>query len=492
MSKFSCRRTVVHLALATSMLLLATTTGSGPAAAGADGPTANRAAQTVGTDWPAYGRNVAHTSAIFGDPAITTTNAGSLRPAWHFLAEAATQPNQPPRRFDASPTVVGNRVYIGSRTGMFYALNATTGAVVWKKQLDFGSSKVCAAKGIVGTATVTTDPVDGVLTVYAPGAHYLYALNAGTGAQRWKRSIGPDTADGSALYFNWASPTVSGGHVFMGLAANCEPPLIRGGVVSVNQHTGALEHTWYAVPAGKVGGSVWSSEAAGGSNVWVTTGNPDPTGTTIDDTYSIVQLSAGTLTKLSKWTVPNTQGSDLDFGASPTLFTAVLGGASTPMVGACNKNGVFYAWRQANVAAGPVWSRRVASPGSDATGACVSPAAWDFKAHPLFVDAPATTIGGVQSPGGIRALNPNTGAVIWEHRLPCIPTGGPTINSRVVAVPMFKCPSGVRPSVLLFRESDGLRLGSVPATGRTFAQPVFAAGKLFVASEDGTLTAFRP
>jgi outer membrane protein assembly factor BamB len=108
------------------------------------------------------------------------------------------------------------------------------------------------------------------------------------------------------------------------------------------------------------------------------------------------------------------------------------------------------------------------------------------------VDAPATTIGGVQSPGGIRALNPNTGAVIWEHRLPCIPTGGPTINSRLVAVPMFRCPAGVTPSVLLFRESDGRQVGTLAATGRTFAQPVFAAGHLFVASEDGTLTAYHP
>ncbi|MBA2558771.1 MAG: PQQ-binding-like beta-propeller repeat protein [Propionibacteriales bacterium] len=36
------------------------------------------------------------------------------------------------------------------------------------------------------------------------------------------------------------------------------------------------------------------------------------------------------------------------------------------------------------------------------------------------------------------------------------------------------------------------RLGSVPATGSTFAQPVFADGLLFVASEDGTISAYGP
>jgi polyvinyl alcohol dehydrogenase (cytochrome) len=492
MHSFSHRRTLMSFALATSVLSLGATAALLPATAGAARLSSVSRAVPVGTDWPAYGRNPDHSSAIFGDPAITATNAGALKPVWHFVAQAATQPNQPARRFDASPTVVGGRVYIGSATGMFYVLNASTGAVVWKKQLDFGSSQYCAARGITGTATVTTDPVDGVLTVYAPGAHYLYALNAATGAQRWRRSIGPDTTAGNGLYYNWASPTVFGGRVFMGLAANCEPPLIRGGVVSINQHTGALEHTWYAVPAGKVGASVWSSEAASGNDVWVTTGNPDPTGTTIDDSYSIVRLAAGTLAKLSKWTVPNKQAADYDFGSSPTRFTAVLGGTATPLIGACNKDGIYYAWRQSDLAAGPVWAHRVATPGSTTNGSCITPAAWDFQALRLFVAANATTIGGVQSPGGLRALNPTTGAVIWERPLPCLPTGGPTINSRVVAVPMFRCPTGITPSVKLFRESDGQPLGSVAAPGRVFAQPVMAAGKLFVASEDGTLTAYSP
>lgn len=475
----------------TALPMIAMTLVTGALLAPASAAT-REAAVVPNVDWPAYERNVAHSSAIFADPTVTTTNVGSLHEAWHLKAQAATQPNQPAARFDASPTVVNNRVYIGSRTGMFYVLNASTGAVIWKKQLDYGSAAVCAAKGIVGTATVANDPVDGVLTVYVPGAHFLYALNAATGVQRWKRSIGPNTANGNALYLNWASPTVSGGRIFTGLAANCESNLIRGGVVSLNQHTGAIQHTWYAVPAGKVGASVWSSEAAAGNNVWVTTGNPDPNGTTIDDSYSIVHLNAGTLAKVDKWTVPIAQDADLDFGSSPTLFTATVGGVSTPLVGACNKNGFFYVWRQANLAAGPLWARQVGTSGSLDGGSCITSAAWDFNAKRLFVAANTTTIGGIQSPGGLRALNPVTGAVIWERRLPCIPTGSPTLNGSIVAVSMFGCPTGVTPTIQLLRESDGQLLRQLPATGKTFAQPVFAAGHLFVASEDGTLTAYIP
>jgi len=44
--------------------------------------------------------------------------------------------------------------------------------------------------------------------------------------------------------------------------------------------------------------------------------------------------------------------------------------------------------------------------------------------------------------------------------------------------------------VLFFNENIGARLGSVPARGAVFAQPVFAEGHLYVADEGGALTAW--
>ena len=447
----------------------------------------------VGTDWPAYERSASHSSAIFGDPAVTTANAGSLRAVWSLKAARATHPGQPGPSFDASPTVVGGRVYIGSRTGLFYVVDARTGAVVWTKQLDWGAKGGCGAKGIVGTATVVKDKqAGGRLTVYATGSHDVYALDAATGRQLWKRAVGPDTAAGRKAYFNWGSPTVNNGHVFEGLGANCNDEKVRGGVVELDQHTGVVQGTWYDAPAGRTGATVWSSQAADGTNVWVTTGSPDPAGGAIYDAYSIVRLSQTTMTKQDQWTAPNALDSDLDFGSSPTLFTGSPGGVSTPMVGACSKNGLYYAWRQSDLAAGPVWSVRVGVPGGSPNGDCITSAAWDGRLQNLFVAANFTTVGGVDVQGSLRRLDPTTGAAAWVSPLPCRPTGSPTLNGAVVAVAMYACPSGVAPTVELLRETDGAHLGSVPATGKTFAQPVFAAGHLFVASEDGTLTAYAP
>jgi outer membrane protein assembly factor BamB len=372
--------------------LLGTALAGAPQVAGAAGP----------TDWTGYLHGPAHSSAAFNDGAITPANAGALRRAWHFDADPATQPGQPGPRLDASPTVAGGLVYLGARTGMFYALNVTTGAVVWKRQLGFGGGPTCPAKGIIGTATVAPDPVDGVSTVYAPGAHLLYALNAATGAVRWKRAIGPNTAAGAALYLNWASPTVAGGRIFMGLAASCEASLIRGGVVSIDQHTGALQHTWFATPAGTVGASVWSSVASDGTSVWVTTGNPDPNGAAVFDAYSIVRLDAATMTRQDRWTAPLAQNIDFDFGSSPTLLTAALAGVVTPLVAACNKNGLLYAWRRADLAAGPIWQRRLGVSGAGGLS-CITSPAFDGTAGRLIAAANASTIAGSSVPGAVRA-----------------------------------------------------------------------------------------
>ena len=435
---------------------------------------------TAGTpstsDWSAYMRNPAHTSGSFGDSTITTTNATSLSAKWRFT---------PGTYFDASPTVVGNMVYIAGRNAVFYALNATTGVTVWSKQLDKGSSAYCPAKGSIGTATVDAG------VVYAPGAHYLYALDAMTGAQKWKTAIGPATTAGSGLYLNWASPTVAGGRIFMGLAANCERLLIRGGVISLSEATGAVQHTYYTVPTGKIGGSVWSSEASDGQTVWATTGNPDPNGTTIDDSYSIFRLDAASLTKLDKWTVPAGQAQDLDFGSSPTLFSNAAN--TTKLVGACNKNGILYVFNQSNLAAGPLWSRAVAGSEINGTGFCITSPVWDYSSRKLYVATQTQTFGAGTN-GAVYELDPDNGTVLWQTTLACGVTGTPVINglTHLLAVGQANCPSGTAPSVKLFNETTGQLLATIPARGNVFAQPVFANGHLYIADEGGSLTSYAP
>ena len=65
------------------------------------------------------------------------------------------------------------------------------------------------------------------------------------------------------------------------------------------------------------------------------------------------------------------------------------------MVGACNKNGVYYALRLDNLAAGPVWTFQAGNPENAGTGQCIAAAIWDGSR--LFVASNGTTIGDVPS-----------------------------------------------------------------------------------------------
>ncbi|HEU5393058.1 MAG TPA: PQQ-binding-like beta-propeller repeat protein, partial [Streptosporangiaceae bacterium] len=104
--------------------------------------------------------------------AFTPSNAASASQVWHWQPPPVA--GKPAARLEASPTVAAGRVYIGAESGGFYALNETTGAAAWSRQLDTEPSGTCPARGIAATAAVQPDPVSGASTVYVSGARYTY------------------------------------------------------------------------------------------------------------------------------------------------------------------------------------------------------------------------------------------------------------------------------------------------------------------------------
>jgi outer membrane protein assembly factor BamB len=464
------------------------------AQAGAAGATRQAASNL---DWPQYLHGPQH-SSVSATTAFTPSNAASASQVWHWQPPVIT--NKPAPVLDASPTVVAGTVYIGAQSGGFYALNETTGAVTWSRQLDTVPKATCGARGITATAAVLPDPVTGTSTVYVSGARYLYALNAATGAVSWKTEIGPPSLSAPDAYYNWSSPTVVGGHIYVGLASECDDPLSRGGVVELDQHTGQVLHTWYTVPARSIGGSVWSSVAAssGGTDVWVSTGNEcDPTintcpaGNKIGHSLSIVHLSSS-LKLLQAWRAPGTtgHGHDWDFGSSPTLFGST---GTPPDVGACNKNGLYYALAANPLGSSPLWTDTIATPAGTA-GSCLASAVWNGPAGALYISGEGTTIGGTSYGGSIRQVNPTTGAYIWQTGLPCGVIGTPTLDGAgVLAVGTYHCTTPNTPGTYLINSATGTVLTILPVgSSKVFSQPVFVQGTLFVATETQGLFDFAP
>jgi outer membrane protein assembly factor BamB len=451
---------------------------------------------SVSVDWPAYLFNASHGSTTSSN-AITASLVPSLIEGWHWNPPGPTA-GEPNAQLWGSPTVVGNTIYIPSNTGNFYALDANSGAIIWSQFLGYTQQLTCGkGKGPVATATVATNPSTGKLTVYESGADgYLYAMDAATGNVVWKSVIALPSSTAND-YYDWASPTLYNGRIYVGISSQCDSPLSQGGVREFDQATGNILATYHTVPDGFVGGSVWSSVAVDGSGVYVTTGNAQkggyPAGTD-QDAVSIVRLNVTTLAREDKWMVPLAHpGSDQDFGASATLFTATLNGTPTAMVGAMNKNGIFYAWQASNLAAGPVWQYQIDNPVTPSVPAAV----WDGS-H-LYIAGNQTTIGGTTYNGAIRELDPATGAVIWETGLESSVLGTPGLNgSGILAVPTYASINGAPIShapngTYLVDQTTGNILGYISeADDYEWAQPVWVGKELLLATANKGLFAYVP
>jgi hypothetical protein len=226
--------------------------------------------------------------------------------------------------------------------------------------------------------------------------------------------------------------------------------------------------------------------------VWATTGDPEFTGTHLYHAFSFLRLNAGTLALSGSWQLKLAQNSDLDFGSSPTLFFGNVNGVSTSLVGACNKNGRYYALRRNNLGRGPVWSRRVGAAAGTGRGACLSSAVWNAQAKRLYLAGNGTSINGKTYGGSVRRVNPGTGSVQWATGLGCGVLGTPALDvaTGVLAVASWTPCHNASPAVYLLNAATGKILGTLPLNGGGFAQPVFAGQYLLIADVSGQVVAY--
>jgi outer membrane protein assembly factor BamB len=417
-------------------------------------------------DWAAYLNGPRHTSYSPTQTQITPANAADLVQKWHHA---------PGKKYLSSPTVADGAVFIGSNTGWFYKLDETTGAVLDRVFLGHQPKKTCPARGMVDTATVAVDPANHQDTVYVGGpSGYLYAFSASDLTLEWKSVIGiPSTK--TSNYFEWSSPTVTNGKIYIGISSNCDNPLIYGGIVGYDQATGRKFAELHTVPKGVDGGSVWSSiGVAPDGDLYASTGNGPNDAPRVRYSEAILKLNPDTLKVLGLYKIPPAQVTfDADFGGSPVFFGHD--------VGACNKNGYFYAVRQSTMTL--AWERRIGAGSSASTPAQCS-AAPIYNGKDLFFGGPAATYRGTAYRGSVQERNPANGRLIWETGLPNGVIGSPTMDGGgVIAVGTYD-DSSIPNATYLIDAANGKVLRTlVKATD--FAQSVFANGWLFTANANG-------
>lgn len=420
----------------------------------------------MGDNWTSYGHDPQHSGASL-DTILSTSNASQLVKHWSFRTGAPIY---------ASATVSNSAAFVGSWDGYEYALTVNKGTVIWKQFLGKTTGSRCFSSiGVSSTAAV-----DGATLYVGGGDGYWYALNAATGAILWKILIG-DNNNGN---YNWASPLIYNGFAYVGVASGCDKPLVQGQLLQVSLSTHQIVNTFDTVPPGVLGASIWSSPAVdpATNTIYVTTGNEKMEPSIHPYAEAMVALDASTLQVKGSWQVPPSQiVLDSDFGgSSPVLFSDSSGHA---LVGAINKNGYLYAFDRTNVSAGPLWERPVATggvgapeqgDGSVATGA--------FANGTLFMAGGNTSINGSTYQGSIRALDPATGNVEWEHGVPGLVIGNLVYDNGLII-------DAASTYLEVLDASTGNRLFSWQDSAQIYELSV-AEGKIFVSSTDGSLYTF--
>jgi outer membrane protein assembly factor BamB len=340
-----------------------------------------------------YGHDVANTRTQPDEHALGASAAGKLTPAWVFSTGSSGDGSQ----LTTTPVVSDGCVFIGSFNGYVYGLTASTGHVVWQRQLDApdpGSGGV-----IVGAAAVYGREV--IFLVNEFTAPYAIALDRSTGAVIWKSAPFAPPLTGSAAqagsYTN-ASPIVAGRFVVAGYSPPEGDSNSTGGFSLIDAATGQVVKTTPTVsPAdqaeGYSGGGLWSTPAYDPSTQYLYwgAGNPSSKDKQDPNTDAILKIDsdqarstfgqivaaypgnvdqyASALQALTQTpacqvsadpSVPDPLDDpvcgqlDLDFGAATNLFKTSSG---TELVGDLQKSGVYHVANAATMK--PAWTALV-------------------------------------------------------------------------------------------------------------------------------------
>jgi outer membrane protein assembly factor BamB len=420
-------------------------------------------ARAASGDWPTFLHDTQRTAAG-NDTTISTSNAAQLALKWAFKTGGPIA---------ASPTVVGGIVYVGSWDGYEYALNATTGALVWKTFL--GQTTAPCYPQLAGVSSAA-DVENGVVYVGGGDSNW-YALDAASGTILWSVFVGDNTKG----WYNWASPLIYNGYAYIGTSSVGDCPLIQGQLLQVSLTTHQVVNSVSFVPQGQVGGGVWTTPSLDTSTntIFVTTGTRNQDTQTLSE--AIVALDANTLAIKSSWAVPNSmQTVDSDFGNTPLLFSDSHG---NPLVTAVNKNGFDYAWNRNNLSAGPVWSQTVTLPGSCPQCGDGSVSSGTYGNSMLFQAGGSTVINSVGYRGSVRALNPDNGNILWQHgdTAPVIP--GLAYSNGLIF-------DGAGSTLEVLDASSGMRLYSYTTGGYLYAAPSVSNGQVYTGGTDDNVYAF--
>jgi quinohemoprotein ethanol dehydrogenase len=214
-------------------------------------------------DWPNYGNDQANTRYQNIDQ-INPTNVSQLKPAWTF--HTGVLPSDHSRlTLEMTPLVVNGVMYIPSGIDDVYAVNPTTGAQIWhyNPATDMpvlSTLPICCGLDNRGVA------YGGGLIFDARLDANLVALNAKTGAVVWKTLVDL-SSKGAAMTLAPQYITTSSGvsEVIVGVTGG--EYAVRGHLDAYAPTTGKLLWRFWTTDPATYAGTSWQT---GGASIWGT------------------------------------------------------------------------------------------------------------------------------------------------------------------------------------------------------------------------------
>lgn len=186
---------------------------------------------------------------------ITSANVHKLRVAWASQLRPATKP------LSATPIVTGGLMFVTEAPDGVVALDARTGAVVWRFSRPIDPSKLPLCCGAFNRGVAVLDNRIYVATLDS----YLVALDAATGNKLWEVQV----ADAQEGYSMTSAPLALDGHIVVGVAG--AEYGIRGFVAAFSPADGKRLWQFDAVPGpGQPGHDTWEGDSwkTGGASTW--------------------------------------------------------------------------------------------------------------------------------------------------------------------------------------------------------------------------------
>lgn len=420
--------------------------------AGATGACATDGAVWPGLDggpsWNGWGTGV--TNRRFqsaSDAGLTAADVPRLRLKWAFGYPNASAAH-------TQPTVVGGRLFVASQRGEVWALDAASGCTHWS---------YLAQTGVRTAMTVGRLP-DGRHALYLGDYNAnVYALDAATGAELWRRDL--EAHEGARIT---GAPVLHGGRLYVPVSSleevlAADPEYVcctfRGSLAALEATTGDVIWQTYTIPEapaprgrnpdgaflmGPAGAAIWSAPTVDEARglVYAATGNgyTEPAPDTSDAILAF-DMETGAVRWARQFTpddafivgcrgsnpnCPDDTGPDFDFGASPVLVS-VAEGRDLLVVG--QKSGIGFGLDPDREGA-IVWQYQV-GPGSALGGIEWGFAVDDDAAY--FANSGFIT----PEPGGMAAIRLRTGELIWyvaPHE-PICEQCSPAVLAAVTVIP---------------------------------------------------------